>query len=108
MSHSAEIDSAREPWNAEAHQARLDKYGSTLDRWNVNHVAARIADYPELIEAVDALRRTRVTPPPRVGEVVTVTGVVRTVETLFPDGHYRIELDTDQYARVTPPGVSDE
>lgn len=38
--------------------------------------------------------------PPRVGETVTVTGVVRTVEALFPDGHYRIELDTGDFAWI--------
>lgn len=31
--------------------------------------------------------------PPRIGDEITVEGVVRTVETLFPPGHYRITLD---------------
>lgn len=33
--------------------------------------------------------------PPRIAEVVTVTGTVRTVETLVPEGHYRITVDVD-------------
>lgn len=31
--------------------------------------------------------------PPRINEFVTVSGVVRTVESLFPEGHYRITVD---------------
>jgi hypothetical protein len=31
--------------------------------------------------------------PPRIGETVTVIGTVRTVEALWPDGHYRITMD---------------
>lgn len=37
--------------------------------------------------------------PPRLNEIATMTGTVRTVETLFPDGHYRVTLDVD----LTPP-----
>lgn len=37
--------------------------------------------------------------PPRLNETVTMTGTVRTVEALFPDGHYRVTLDVD----LTPP-----
>lgn len=32
-------------------QARLDKYGSTLDAYNVESVCKRIADYPEILAA---------------------------------------------------------
>lgn len=32
--------------------------------------------------------------PPRLNETVTVTGTVRTVETLFPEGHYRVTVDS--------------
>jgi hypothetical protein len=32
---------------------------------------------------------------PRINQTATVTGTVRTIETLFPDGHYRITLDVD-------------
>ena len=38
-------------WSQEAHDARLAKYDSTLDRQNVEHVIARIADYPEIVAA---------------------------------------------------------
>lgn len=46
-------------------QARLDKYGSTLDAYNVQHVIDRIADYPEIIEAAIATRR------PATGDTLT-------------------------------------
>ena len=36
-------------------QARLEKYGSTLDDANVKHVVERIEDYPEIIAAVSRL-----------------------------------------------------
>lgn len=37
-------------------------------------------------------------PLPRVGEERTVHGTVRTVETLVPEGHYRITVDVDMNA----------
>lgn len=36
-------------------QVRLDKYGSTLDKNNLETVIERIADYPEIISAVENL-----------------------------------------------------
>jgi hypothetical protein len=41
----------------------------------------------------------------RVGDSVTVSGIVRTIETLVPDGHYRFTVDvppTPGYAHLTP------
>ena len=43
-------------------RARLEKYGSTLNTQNVRLLCERIADYPEVIAAVDALRAAA-TPP---------------------------------------------
>lgn len=37
-------------------QKRLDKYGSTLDRQNIELLIERIADYPEIIETVGKMR----------------------------------------------------
>ena len=50
--------------------------------------------------------------PPRVGDVVTVTGTVRTVEALWPEGHYRITVDVADPASarcqcVAPPASGD-
>lgn len=70
-------------------------------------VAAAVADWNTLGTAkvgqsvadhlAEALAPYLLNPPdrlPRVGEEVTVAGTVRNVETLWPDGHYRITLDT--------------
>lgn len=42
------------PWSQEAHDARLARGNSTLDRWNVESVIARIEEYPEIVEAAVA------------------------------------------------------
>lgn len=37
------------------HEQRLRKYGSTLDRYNVENLIERIADYPEVVKAAEPL-----------------------------------------------------
>jgi hypothetical protein len=55
--------------------------------------------HPPRIPVSRTQRPATLTMPPRVGEVVTVAdGTVRTVESLCPEGHYRITLDV-----VIPP-----
>lgn len=42
--------------------------------------------------------------PPRIGQSVTITGTVRTVESIWPEGHYRITLDVDTNPAYASPG----
>lgn len=55
--------------------------------------AAWASHLADVLRVTPSAQTTESGLPPRIGETVAVTGVVRTVETLWPDGHYRITLD---------------
>lgn len=77
-------DEPVEPGNA-AHQARMAKYGSSIVPALVREICERIADYPEIVEAVRGMEGGRVASPV-VEYGVTFVGGVRDGETIGPLG----------------------
>lgn len=81
----------------QAHEARMDKYGSSLTPDNVQRVIDRIADYPEIVAAALAARGGNTDNGLRAAawdqgwkaaqQVVELDGVKCWAHTVFPEGY---------------------